>query len=282
MPSTNAPGGIGGLDRARGGAGGAGDPDGHADRAWGPPRHATRVAFDPRYETAGEQELLIVGAGGFARETAQAVAAVNAVRPAFQLLGFLDDDPLMHGRRIDGLPVIGGTDLIESLPRTRLVVCVGNPRNYFSRMRIVERLGLPPGRYTTIVHPSAQISDSSSVGPGSVILAQTVLTASVQVGAHVAVMPQVVLTHDVTVADFATIASGVRFGGGVRVERGAYVGAGALIREQVEIGAWSLVGMGSLVLADVPPAEVWAGGPARLLRKVDGVPDEFRPSSRPS
>ncbi|MGH3417514.1 MAG: hypothetical protein ACRDSS_13680, partial [Actinocrinis sp.] len=116
-------------------------------------KNTTRTALDARYgTTCGEQELLIVGAGGFARETAQAVAALNAVRPTWQLLGFLDDDPLTHGRRVDGLPVIGGTDLAGSLPRTRLVVCVGNPRNYFARMRIVERLGLPPARYATIMH----------------------------------------------------------------------------------------------------------------------------------
>ena len=36
----------------------------------------------------------------------------------------------------------------------------------------------------------------------------------------------------------------------------------------VTVGAWSLVGMGSVVLGDVPPAEIWAGNPARLLRKA--------------
>ena len=222
----------------------------------------SRLAGDGR-------ELLLVGAGGFARETAQAVAAINAVHPTWRLLGFLDDDPLLHGRRFDGVPVIGGTDLVESLPQARLVVCVGNPRNYAARARIVERLALPPERYATVVHPTAAISADSTVGPGTVILAQTVLTASVQVGAHVAVMPQVVLTHDVSVDDYATVASGVRFGGGVSVERGAYVGAGSLIREHVKIGARSLVGMGSLVLHDVPAAQVWVGSPARLLRGID-------------
>ena len=34
------------------------------------------------------------------------------------------------------------------------------------------------------------------------------------------------------------------------------------------VGAWSLVGMGSVVLHDVPPGEVWAGNPARLIRKA--------------
>jgi acetyltransferase-like isoleucine patch superfamily enzyme len=53
------------------------------------------------------------------------------------------------------------------------------------------------------------------------------------------------------------------------LETGAYVGAGALIRENVTVGAWSLVGLGSVVLADVPADEVWAGSPARKLRNAD-------------
>src|SRR5262249_35477553 len=95
---------------------------------------------------------------------------------------------------------------------------------------------------------------------------QVVLTADARIGAHVAVMPQVVVTHDDVVDDHATIASGVRLGGGVHVARGAYLGAGALVREGLTIGEWSLVGMGSAVLRDVPAGEVWAGSPARFLR----------------
>jgi sugar O-acyltransferase (sialic acid O-acetyltransferase NeuD family) len=149
------------------------------------------------------------------------------------------------------------------------VICVGNPRAYRARARLVERLALPESRYATVIHPSAQIAESCTVGPGSVILALATLTAAVEVGAHVAVMPQVVLTHDVVVADYATLASGVVLGGGTRIERGAYLGAGALIREQVVVGAWAQVGMGSVVLRDVPAAEVWVGSPARYLRPAE-------------
>jgi sugar O-acyltransferase (sialic acid O-acetyltransferase NeuD family) len=208
-------------------------------------------------------QLVIVGAGGFARETAQAVR--DGAR--WRLLGHLDDDPALHGREVDGVPVLGGSGLLRELPsQVRVVVCVGSPRDYAVRARLVRRLGLPEERYATVVHPTAVVSGSSVVGAGSVLLAHCVLTAAVRLGAHVAVMPQTVLTHDDVVEDFATLGSGVRLGGGVHLERGAYVGAGALIREHVRVGAWSLVGMGSAVLHDIPPGEVWAGAPARPLR----------------
>ncbi|MDG4764277.1 NeuD/PglB/VioB family sugar acetyltransferase [Solwaraspora sp. WMMD406] len=212
------------------------------------------------------RDLVIVGAGGFARETAAAVAAINAVSPTWRLRGFLDDDPALHGTRRVDVPVIGGTDLVGELADAAVVVCVGNPRNYRSRQRLVERFGLPPQRYATIVHPSARVGVGCVVGEGSVLLAGVDLTAEVSVGAHVAVMPQVVLTHDNVIGPYATIASGVRLGGGVRLGDGVYVGAGALLRDGVSVGAWSQLGMGSVALRDVPAGEVWVGAPARFLR----------------
>ncbi|MFG2968191.1 acetyltransferase [Streptomyces sp. NPDC048288] len=209
--------------------------------------------------------LVIVGAGGFARETAQAVADAGE----FKLLGHLDDNPALHGTDVDGVPVLGGCDLVHELAGARVVICVGNPRDYAARARLVRRLALPADRYATVIHPTASVSATSEIGPGTVLLAHCALTAAVRVGAHVAVMPQVVLTHDDVVEDFATLTSGVRLGGGARLERGAYVGSGALVREGTTVGAWSLVGMGSAVLGDVPPGEVWVGSPARRLRAAE-------------
>jgi sugar O-acyltransferase (sialic acid O-acetyltransferase NeuD family) len=212
--------------------------------------------------------LLIVGAGGFAREAAQAVLAAGShgSHGSHTLLGHLDDDPALHGREVDGVPVLGPPELVHDLTESQVVVCVGSPRAYASRARLVRRLDLPESRYATVLHPSAAVSASSTVGAGSVLLAHCVLTAAVRLGRHTAVMPHTVLTHDDVVGEYATLASGVRLGGGVRIGRGAYLGAGVLVREYTTIGDWSLVGTGGAVLGDVPPGEVWVGSPARRLR----------------
>jgi sugar O-acyltransferase (sialic acid O-acetyltransferase NeuD family) len=210
--------------------------------------------------------LVLVGSGGFGRETAEAVRAAVAVGIPWHLLGFIDDDPGRAGVVIDGIPVIGGREELKRLPDARIVVCTGRPDNYVSRPRIVSALGLPPERYATIVHPTASVSTSSSIGPGTVLLANTVLTASVRIGAHVAVMPHVTLTHDDVIDDFATLASRSALGGGARVSRGAYIGAGALIGQECVIGELSLVGMGAVVTKNVPSREVWVGVPARKMR----------------
>lgn len=46
-----------------------------------------------------------------------------------------------------------------------------------------------------------------------------------------------------------------------------WIGAKCLIKGGVTIGDGAIIGMGSVVTHDVPPYEIWAGNPARCIRK---------------
>jgi sugar O-acyltransferase (sialic acid O-acetyltransferase NeuD family) len=199
-------------------------------------------------------ELIIVGAGGFSREAAEAARAAMRAGAPWRLAGYVDDAEHLAGSEIDGAPVLGPVRDVLTRPGALLVVGVGRPDNYTARLNIVEQLALPAARYTTVVHPAASLGESTVVGPGTVALAGVVATAAVRVGAHVALMPGVVL------------ASGAKLGGGVHIGTGAYIGAGVIVRENVTIGPWAMVGMGSIVTRDVPAGELWLGSPARFHR----------------
>jgi sugar O-acyltransferase (sialic acid O-acetyltransferase NeuD family) len=214
------------------------------------------------------RQLLLVGAGGLGREAAEAVRAANAVRPTWDLLGFLDDDAAKHGALIGGVRVLDGVDAIHSHPDAQVLLCPGRPDNYVVRGLLVDRLGLTDDRYATVVHPTATIGATCKVGAGSVLLAHVDLTADVIVGRHVVVMPQVVLTHDVEIEDLATLASGVRLGGGCHVGRAAYIGSGACLRERITVGDRAMVGMGSVVTHDIPAERLWFGAPARDVSRA--------------
>lgn len=222
-----------------------------------------------------KEPLLILGAGGFAREAAEAVRAETEADGRWHLLGFLDDDPARHGDLLEDVPVLGPLAAIADHPDAKVVACMGHPGNFFTRKRVVRRLNLPPERWATVVHPSAIIGASTRIGCGSVILASVVTTAAVQIGEHVVVMPATVMTHDDEIGDYATFGAGVRLAGRVRIGEGAYVGSAALIRQDLVIGDWSLIGMGAVVTHPVPGGEVWAGVPARPIRQLD-VPDDVR------
>lgn len=191
--------------------------------------------------------------------------AINRVAPTWDLLGLLDDNPELRGRRVGGVEVLGTSAVVHERPDALVSACVASPEDPLRRLRLVERLGLAPERYATLIHPAAVVPESASIGPGSVLHATTVLTADVTLGAHASLMPAVVLTHDDVVGDGVTFGAGVRVAGGVTIERGAYIGSGALLRERIVVGAGALVGMGAVVTRSVPAGETWAGVPARRL-----------------
>jgi sugar O-acyltransferase (sialic acid O-acetyltransferase NeuD family) len=221
--------------------------------------------------TMGPAPLLLVGAGGFARETLELIRAINRVAPTWSVLGLLDDNPSMQGRVVGGAPVIGGSAAVHEHPDAMVVACVASPDEPGRRLALVDRLRLPAERYARLVHPTAVLPESASAGPGSVVHATSVLTADVAIGAHVAVMPAVVLTHDVVVEDGVTFGTRVSVAGGATIGRGAYIGAGALVRERLTVGAGALVGMGAVVTKPVPDGEVWVGVPARPAGVVEEV-----------
>ncbi len=216
--------------------------------------------------------LLVLGAGGLARETLELVRAINRFAPTWDVVGVLDDDPARHGTTVGGAVVLGAAEAVHEHPDALVTACVASPDDPGRRLRLVARLGLAPERYATLVHPAAVVPTSATLGPGCVLHATTVLTADITLGAHVAVMPAVVMTHDDVIGDGVTFGAGARLAGGVIVERGAYVGSGALIREGVTVGEGAVVGMGAVVTRPVPAGEVWAGVPARRFRASGPAP----------
>lgn len=206
--------------------------------------------------------LVLVAASGLALETAEAARAAGLA-----VAGCVDDDESLWGTRLRGwLPVLGGLDSLASQGDSPVVVCAGKGA---VRERIVRRLaaaGVGPERYTTVVHPSVEVPQSCTVGPGSIVLAGCVLTAQVVLGAHVVLMPHVTVTHDDVVEDFATLCAGVTLGGHVRVGRAAYLGMSSSVRERVVVGEESVLGMGGVLVRDLPAGETWTGVPARPAR----------------
>ncbi|MGH7231041.1 MAG: sugar O-acetyltransferase [Nitrospiraceae bacterium] len=63
--------------------------------------------------------------------------------------------------------------------------------------------------------------------------------------------------------------SGLESARPIRIGHDVWIGGGAIILPGVAIGDGSVIGAGSVVVHDVPPASVVVGNPARLVRTLD-------------
>ena len=94
--------------------------------------------------SSSRRDLFVIGSGGFGRETVEAVRAINAADGSWQILGYLDDDPALHGKVVDGVPVLGGIAEVRGYPGALVVVCTGRPDNYLSRPKSSGPSASPP------------------------------------------------------------------------------------------------------------------------------------------
>nr|WP_198423639.1 NeuD/PglB/VioB family sugar acetyltransferase [Microlunatus antarcticus] len=221
--------------------------------------------------------MILVAASGLAREV---LAALAEAPSGFEVRGLLDDAPNLAGTTVGGAPVLGTVEAAAEHPDARFLVCAGRGA---SRAAIVDRLaalGIDGDRFATFVHPRASVPRTCRIGCGSVLLAGTVLTTDVGVGRHVVVMPNVTLTHDDKVGDFATLCAGVSLGGHVVVEPYAYLGMSSSVREHTTVGARSVLGMGAVLLSDLPADQTWTGVPARPRQRT--TPDTTTPDTTTS
>lgn len=53
------------------------------------------------------------------------------------------------------------------------------------------------------------------------------------------------------------------------IKDNVFIGAYSFILKGVTIGENSIVGAGSVVTKNIPPFEIWAGNPAKFIRKID-------------
>jgi sugar O-acyltransferase (sialic acid O-acetyltransferase NeuD family) len=215
------------------------------------------------------KRVVILGSSGTSLDILDALRAVNAAtgREKFRCIGLLDDNPSLKGSTRNGVAILGPLSLAGTLD-CFVINGIGSSRNFVHKEEITSRTGCPPERFVTVVHPTASVSPTAALGPGTVVMQNAVVCSNARVGSHVVVLPCAVISHDDVIGDYTCIATGACISGGAQVGKSCYLGCNSAIIENVQVGNYCLVGMGSVVTRDVEENSVVVGNPARLLRRT--------------
>jgi sugar O-acyltransferase (sialic acid O-acetyltransferase NeuD family) len=206
--------------------------------------------------------LVLVGGGGHASDVLQAVEAFNATRPAYRVVGILDDDdidPHRFARR--GVKRIGSVDDIDDIDAA-YVLCLGWP---WARHAIAQRIAGRGRPAAPIVHPSADVGVGVELGPGSVVLGHSHLSPYVHFGTHALVSYGACVGHDTIFGDHASLMPNAAVSGDVAGGDRVLVGTSAAVREGIHLGDDVRIGAGAAVVADVAAGLTVVGVPARPI-----------------
>ena len=211
--------------------------------------------------------LVIVGAGGFGRETLDVVDAINSSLPEarFEVLGIIDSSPSDENlARLERRDVawLGALDVVDGLDpaSVRYVIGIGSP---VVRERIDRDLTQRGFEAATVVHPAASVGVGSLIGDGSVVCGGVQISTNVVLGRHVHVNPNATIGHDAVLEDFVSINPAAVISGDVVVNSGSLIGAAAVVLQGLTVGSSSVVGAAACVVRDVTPGTIVKGVPAR-------------------
>jgi sugar O-acyltransferase (sialic acid O-acetyltransferase NeuD family) len=195
--------------------------------------------------------LTIIGAGGHGKVVADTAEACGFDDVRFVDIGW--PARRQHGRwPITGLPHAG----LEG----PLFCAVGDNR---TRAKLFYDLDL--GQSPTLVHPSAVLSPSASLGAGTLVVAGAVINADAKLARGVILNTMSSVDHDCTLDDFVHIAPGAHLAGNVYVGARSMIGIGAVVREGVQIGADVMVAAGAAVIHDIEDGARVGGVPAKRI-----------------
>ncbi|MEZ4729018.1 MAG: acetyltransferase [Caldilineaceae bacterium] len=208
--------------------------------------------------------ILIVGAGGHGQVVADILLQASQKGMTEAPIGYLDDDPTLHGQWRLKLPIVGAIAQRTTIPHNAVIVAIGC--NTTRRRFYTELLGQGE-TFATACHPSAVIAPDVQIGPGSVIGAGVIVNTGSVIGVNVILNTGATIDHHNIIADHVHLAPGVHLGGDVQIEAATLIGIGATVMPQRRIGPQSIVGAGALVTRDLPGDSVAMGVPARVVRR---------------
>jgi len=208
------------------------------------------------------QDLLIVGSGRFAREvyhwTKDAFPA-----DAWRIKGFLSKDRSeLHTYGID-TRILGDEDSYQISLTDRFLLGIGE---IDLKMRVVESLLEKEAQFVSLVHPTALIVDTASLGRGVVICPHALVSDNARIDEFAMMNFFSSCAHDAHIGARSVLSPYATLGGGACIEEDVFLGTHATVAPGRVVGRGSKVSANSVVMRDVPPGSLVVGVPGKSRR----------------
>lgn len=117
-----------------------------------------------------------------------------------------------------------------------------------------------PSTYRAILLSWGGVNVGQNVFIGEGVLVDTIRPDLLTIGDNTLITARcMILTHFYKEGNF--------YYGEVKIGNGCFIGMNTIIVNSVTIGDGAVIGAGSIVTKDIPSGEVWAGNPAKFIKK---------------
>lgn len=207
-------------------------------------------------------KIYILGAGGFGRELLQWIKDVNAVKPTWEIGGFLDDNVHALDEYEHDTEIVGTIREWQPKDDEVFALAFGSPELKRKTVSIMKEKG---ARFATVIHPTALLSPFAKYGEGFIMFPYSKLSCNSMVGDFVTLLASPI-GHDTVIGDYSVISGGCNVVRNVKIGKDVFLAAGVCIAQDITIGDGAYLGLGSVVLKDVPEGAKMFGNPARRIQ----------------
>jgi sugar O-acyltransferase (sialic acid O-acetyltransferase NeuD family) len=210
------------------------------------------------------KKIAIYGAGGFGREIACVLHAINNITPTWNLIGFFDDG-VQPGSIVKYGKVLGGIDAVNAISEpTSIVFSIANTKIITA---LADKIKNPFIEFSNIFAPGILFYDRASlkVGIGNVILFNARISCDVTIGNFNLCNSGISMGHDAIVGDFNILGPQVRLSGNSTVGNNNFFGVQSLVLQGVKVGNQCTIGAGSVVMRNTKDGFLYFGNPAKKV-----------------
>ena len=210
------------------------------------------------------KKIAIYGAGGFGRETACVINALNAEKQTWDFIGFFDDG-LPVGQTNECGEILGGITALNSYSENLAVVfSIANPAIL---RELVSKIKNSFIEFPNIFAPGIIFYDKDSlvIGKGNLFFFGARISCNVTIGDFNLANSAISLGHDVNLGSFNILGPMVRLSGSTTVGDGNFFGVQSTALQGVKIGSKTTIGAGSIVMRNTVDGYLYFGNPAKKM-----------------